>query len=56
MAEEDEATSNAEDEPVDEQDAKDRKLQADIDAAVQKEFARERRLKKTVCSIVVCPE
>ena len=33
---------------MDEAEAKEKKLQADIEAAVQKELARERRQKKTV--------
>jgi hypothetical protein len=37
-----------------EEEVKERKLLADIDAAVQKEAARQRRLKKTVRSAACC--
>jgi hypothetical protein len=52
-ASDEEEGGDGDDEPVDEEEAKDRKLQADIEAAVQKELSRERRLKKTVRTAAV---
>ena len=50
--EEDKAPVVAPEPPGTEEEMKERKLLADIDAAVQKEAARQRRLKKTVSTRV----